>query len=93
MTGVAVYMEGGGQKGEPNTADAKAALPKHAQLESVAKSTIAHGLEQATKDTKKGRYHKIRHASDILMRVNPDTVQRRCPHCKRMFDSVEHLIG
>ena len=26
MTGVAVYMEGGGQRGEPNTAEAKAAI-------------------------------------------------------------------
>jgi len=69
------------------------ALPKHAQLESVSKSEIATGLEKATQNTKKGRYHKIKHGSDLLARVSPDTVKPKCPHCKRLFDSVEVVLA
>jgi hypothetical protein len=52
------------------------ALPKHAQLESVAKTTVAAALQNATKATKKGAYHKVKHASDLLAGVQPDTVKR-----------------
>lgn len=69
------------------------ALPKHAQPESVARAAVAAGLENATKDSKKGRYHKIKHGSDLLARISPDTVKQKCPHCKRLFDSVEALLA
>jgi uncharacterized protein DUF4276 len=69
------------------------ALPKHAQVESVSKSAIATGLEKATQNTKKGRYHKIKHGSDLLGLISPDTVKPKCPHCKRLFDSVEALLA
>jgi Domain of unknown function (DUF4276) len=69
------------------------ALPKHAQPESVSKSAIEAGLEKATQKTKKGRYHKIRHGGDLLARIAPDTVKPKCPHCKRLFDSVEALLA
>jgi hypothetical protein len=69
------------------------ALPKHAQPESVSKAAIAAGLENATKNTKKGRYHKIKHGSDLLARISPETVKQKCPHCKRLFDIVEALLA
>ena len=69
------------------------AVPKHAQPESVSKSAIEAGLEKATQKTKKGRYHKIRHGSDLLARIAPDTVKQKCPHCKRLFDGVEALLA
>ncbi len=49
-----------------------------------AKATVAQCLEQATKNTKKGRHLKIEHASKLLGLVNPETVQKRCPHCMRI---------
>lgn len=69
------------------------ALPKHVQLEAVSKLTIAARLEKATQDTKKGRYHKIKHGSDLLTRISPDIVKSKCPHCKRLFDSVEAILA
>ncbi len=69
------------------------ALPKHAEPESVSKAAITAGLEKATKNTKKGRYHKIKHGSDLLKRVAPDTVKQKCPHCKRLFDGLEALLA
>jgi hypothetical protein len=71
----------------------ESALPKHAQPELVSKAAVAAGLENATKNTKKGRYHKIKHGSDLLARISPDTVKQKCPHCKRLFDSVEALLA
>ena len=69
------------------------ALPKHAQPESVSKAAITAGLENATKNTKKGRYRKIKHGSDLMARISPDTVKQKCQHCKRLFDSVEALLA
>jgi len=69
------------------------ALPKHAQPESVSKTAITAGLEKATQNTKKGRYHKIKHGSDLLARIAQDTVKQKCPHCRRLFDSVEALLA
>jgi Domain of unknown function (DUF4276) len=69
------------------------ALPNHAQPESVLKTAVTSGLEKATQNTKRGRYHKIRHGGDLLERIAPDTVKQKCPHCKRLFDSVEALLA
>jgi hypothetical protein len=69
------------------------ALPKDAQPESVSKPAIESGLEKATQNTKKARYHKIRHGSDLLARIAPDTVKPKCPHRKPLFDSAEVLLA
>ena len=49
-------------------------------------------LERATAGTQKGRYHKIRHASDLLQWIDPETVKTRCRHCERLFIELERLI-
>jgi hypothetical protein len=70
----------------------KTALPKARNLETVAKDDVAKALEEATRDTQKGPYHKVRHASDLLKRIDRDKVQKRCPHCARLFDTLLKLI-
>ena len=60
-------------------------LPKANNLETVAKTRVADALERATRATQKGSYHKIRHASDLLVRIDPKTVGQRCPNCLRLF--------
>jgi len=67
-------------------------LPRTQNLETVAKATVATALEQATRHTQKGPYHKIRHASDLLKRVDHQLVQERCPSCARMFDALDQAI-
>lgn len=69
------------------------ALPKHADLEQVTKIDVAHSLEQATRNTQKGRYHKIRHASQLLERVRSDSTRARCAHCERLFSTVGALVA
>ena len=69
------------------------ALPKAKDLEGVDKPRLAHALEKATSKTQKGTYHKIRHASELLARIDPATVRARCPHCERLFVVLEAEIG
>lgn len=59
-----------------------------AELEEVSKSDISNFLDKATSKTQKGRYHKIKHASDLLKLINPDEVRKRCRHCDNLFKSL-----
>ena len=67
-------------------------LPQQAVLEEVSKDNIAKALIRATQRTKKGKYHKIWHASEILQRMNPNSVRRNCPHCDRFFATIVRLV-
>jgi hypothetical protein len=68
-------------------------LPKALNLETVAKTEVASALEQATRATQKGAYHKIRHASDLLQRIDRQKVRQRCPSCERLFDTLGGMIA
>lgn len=59
-----------------------------AELEEVSKSDIYNWLDKATSKTQKGRYHKIKHASDLLKLINPEEVRKRCRHCDNLFKSL-----
>jgi len=64
------------------------ALPAAEDLETVAKTDVMRALAHATRGTQKGAYRKIDHASEILARVDPTQVMRRCGHCRRLFELV-----
>ena len=68
-------------------------LPKATDLETVPKTTVERSLGEATKDTQKGRYHKIRHASDLLKRIDAERVRTRCRHCQRLFDEIGQILN
>ena len=68
------------------------ALPRALNLESVSKVDIEMALDEATKDTQKGKYKKIRHAKDLLARIDAEKVNSRCPHSKRFFEYVKSAI-
>ena len=68
------------------------ALPKAANLEAVAKTDLSSALERATRATQKGAYHKIRHASDLLQRIDRQKVQQRCASCARLFATLGRMI-
>jgi hypothetical protein len=71
----------------------KTALPGTPNLESVSKQTIERALEIATQATTKGRYQKIRHASQLLERVRPERVRERCAACGRLLDFLREVLG
>ena len=68
------------------------ALPRAADPESVAKREVERSLRRATEHTGKGRYRKIAHASDLLQRIDAETVRARCRHCQRLFDELGGMI-
>jgi hypothetical protein len=69
------------------------ALPNANNLEDVEKRRLSKSLDLATKDTKKGKYHKIQHASELLARIDPQIARQRCPACLRLFDEIGAVIG
>jgi hypothetical protein len=68
------------------------ALPNHMDLEQVPKATITAALRNATNQTQKGEYHKIRHAH-VLAGIRPERVRARCKHCERLFSTIEPLVS
>jgi len=69
------------------------ALPNRNNLEEEPKVGIERALFEATRRTRKGAYHKIRHASDLLGRVDPALVRQRCSHCNRLFETLLRLAN
>ena len=69
------------------------ALPNRQNLEQEGKDDIQRALNLATRHTKKGTYHKIQHASDLLARIDPTVVRQRCPYCQRLFETLLRLAG
>ena len=67
-------------------------LPSRPDLEDEDKTTVENALKRATRKTQKGEYHKIRHASELLNRMNSEKVQQRCRHCERLFHSLGRAI-
>jgi hypothetical protein len=72
---------------------ASALPPASSNLETVRKETVEQSLNNATRDTQKGRYEKIRHASELLARIDPGKVRAQCARCDRLFVTVRGIIG
>lgn len=71
---------------------ARNALSQKHNLEEVSKVEVAKSLNLATQKTRKGRYHKIKHASKLLGKIQPEIVRNKCPHCKRLFTVLENIV-
>jgi hypothetical protein len=68
------------------------ALPRRPNLEEEPKPRIYDALKKATRGTSKGEYGKIRHASEILQKLDPAIVRKRCPHAERFFETLTALV-
>ena len=68
------------------------ALPDAENLESVGKTEIAKGFDNATRNSSMKKYHKIQHASELLKLIDPAPVQSRCPSARRFFEEVTKAI-
>lgn len=67
-------------------------VPNNPDVEQIPKNTLESSLKAATRNTQKGEYHKIRHASAILERLSAEKVQGAAKHCRRLFESLESEI-
>ena len=68
-------------------------IPRQKDVESIAKTDLEYALAQATGNTQKGEYHKIRHGPKILGLVDVSKVRNRARHCERMFKTLSNKIG
>ena len=68
-------------------------LPETDDLEGVRKRLILDALRRATENSVRKRFHKVWHARDMLARMDPETVRKRCPACRRLFETLAKEIG
>lgn len=64
------------------------ALPSRPNVEQIAKADVERSVKEATKRTRKGEYHKIRHGAELLARIDPEKVRKRAPHCERLLATL-----
>lgn len=67
-------------------------IPRNPDVETIAKERLERALKDATRNTSKGEYHKIRHGPDILAQADYTVVCERASHCRRLFETLQSLI-
>ena len=67
-------------------------LRKNKKVEEIAKDDVLNSLKEATKDRKKGSYHKIQDGAKLLELINPNKVRESAPHCERLFVTIREII-
>jgi Domain of unknown function (DUF4276) len=67
-------------------------IPKTQNVEKIAKNDVESSLDKATRDTKKGVYHKIKHGAELLTKVDVINIKQKAKHCQRIFQTVEKKI-
>ncbi|MBD2569980.1 DUF4276 family protein [Anabaena lutea] len=64
------------------------AIPKNANVETIAKDNLEPTLKTATANTTKGEYHKIKHAYKLLELLDVSKVCQASPYCDRLFKTI-----
>jgi len=64
------------------------ALAQNKKVEQIPKKDVISGLENATRNTKKGKYGKGAHSGEILQRIESGKVCEAAPHCQKLFDAI-----
>jgi hypothetical protein len=62
-------------------------------FQASAKQDVYNSLRQATRSTRKGRYHKTRHAPDLLAMLDAARVRTEAPNCERLFQHLLSVVG
>jgi hypothetical protein len=68
------------------------ALPKNKNVEGIDKQRVLQSLDNATRATQKGPYHKTHHAPEILEKIRPELVCSAARFCKRLFDTLRSEV-
>lgn len=68
-------------------------LPARQNVEEISKSEHIGKLEAASRQTKKGLYHKTRHLPDLLGRIDAAKVRQRAWHCDHIFVTLSKKLG
>lgn len=67
-------------------------FPGNPDVEAITKERLEQALIDATRNTSKGEYHKIRHGPDILARADHNVVCGRASCCRRLFETLRKMI-
>jgi hypothetical protein len=71
----------------------ESSLPRNPEVEKIPKEDVLQGLTEATKNTRKKRYHKTKHAPWILQVIDRDAIRERAPQCKRLLEALSGWLG
>ena len=66
-------------------------LPNRPNVEDIPKTDVMAGLEHASQQCQKGKYHKTRHGFAILALINPALVECASLHAKSFHDFLRTL--
>lgn len=64
-----------------------------ADVEKIPKSEVLGRLNRATRNTSKGKYDKIAHATFLLEKLDSNRVRARAAHCERLFKEVMEKLN
>jgi hypothetical protein len=62
-------------------------------VEAIPKDDAIKCLEEAARDTNKGKYHKTKHAPALLEKIDPAKVRAGAPHCERLFQTLTAAVS
>ncbi|HYW18912.1 MAG TPA: DUF4276 family protein [Nodularia sp. (in: cyanobacteria)] len=68
------------------------AIPRTLNVETIDKINIERSLKAATRNTSKGEYQKIKHASKLLELLDVAKVRKASPYCDRLFTTLSDKI-
>ena len=66
-------------------------LRPNPNVEQIPGNDVISGLQAATRNTSQKRYHKTKHAPDLLQRIDPNKVRNAAPNCRRLFTTLQSL--
>ncbi|MFK0735641.1 MAG: DUF4276 family protein [Gloeotrichia echinulata GP01] len=69
------------------------AIPKNSHVEMIDKDSLEPSLKTATRNTIKGEYQKIKHASNLLELLDVAQVRNASPYCDRLFTTLEKKMA
>lgn len=67
------------------------AIPKTVKLETIDKQNVERSLKAATRNTSKGEYQKIKHASKLLELLDVVKVRQASPYCDILFTTLDKI--
>jgi len=65
------------------------ALPGRKEIELIPKTDVQAALDNATRQTQKGAYHKTRHGFNIMAAIDPNKVEAVSDFARRLHKSVQ----
>ena len=61
-------------------------------VEKIDKDSLELSLKAATRNTSKGEYQKIQHASKLLELLDVAKVRKAAPNCDRLFTTLTQIL-